>query len=39
MGTRPQEVQRITNINHATKIDTIDRALRALGRELMLAAH
>lgn len=39
MGTRPQEVQRITNINHATKIDTIDRALRALGRELMLVAH
>jgi antitoxin HicB len=39
MGTRPQEVQRITNINPATKIDTIDRALRALGRELMLVAH
>lgn len=39
MGTRPQEVQRITNLTHATKIDTIDRALRALGRELTLVAQ
>jgi antitoxin HicB len=39
MGTRPQEVQRITNLAHATKIDTIDRALRALGRELTLVAR
>lgn len=39
MGVRPQEVQRITNLAHATKIDTIDRALRALGRELTLAPH
>lgn len=39
MGTRPQEVQRITNLSHATKIDTIDRALRALGRELTLVAQ
>lgn len=39
MGTRPQEIQRITNLSHATKIDTIDRALRALGRELTLVAQ
>lgn len=39
MGARPQEVQRITNLAHATKIDTIDRALRALGRELTLVAQ
>lgn len=36
MGTRPQEMQRITTLEHATKIDTIDRALRALGKELRL---
>lgn len=39
MGTRPQEVQRITNLGHATKIDTIDKALRALGKELNLVAQ
>lgn len=39
MGTRPQEVVRITNLAHATKIDTIERALRALGRGLTLATE
>lgn len=39
MGTRPQELQRITNLGHATKIDTIDKALRALGKELTLVAQ
>jgi len=34
MGTRPQEVQRIVNLGHATKIDTIAAALKALGRGL-----
>ena len=34
MHTRPQEVQRIINLEHATKIDTIHRALSALGKEL-----
>ncbi|MBS4097199.1 MAG: type II toxin-antitoxin system HicB family antitoxin [Sulfuricella sp.] len=34
MGTRPQEVQRIVNLNHATKIDTIAAALSALGKHL-----
>jgi len=36
MGTRPQEVQRIVNLNHATKIDTIAAALAALGKRLDL---
>lgn len=39
MGTRQQEMQRITSLSHATKIDTIDRALRALGKELYMAAR
>ena len=36
MGTRPQEVQRNVNLNHATKIDTIAAALAALGKKLDL---
>jgi antitoxin HicB len=34
MGTRPQEVQRIVNLHHATKIDTISSALMAMGKRL-----
>lgn len=34
MGTRPQEVQRIVDLGHATKIDTIARALHAVGRKM-----
>ena len=34
MGTRPQEVQRIVNLHHATKIDTISAALMAMGKRL-----
>ena len=34
MGTRPQEVQRIVDLGHATKIDTIARALHAVGRQM-----
>lgn len=34
MKTRPQEVQRIINLGHATKIDTIAAALHALGKKL-----
>ncbi|MFC3873313.1 type II toxin-antitoxin system HicB family antitoxin [Neisseria musculi] len=34
MEIRPQEVQRITNLNHTTKIDTIARALMQLGKHL-----
>ncbi len=34
LGTRPQEVNRIVTLNHATKIDTIEAALKALGKRL-----
>lgn len=34
MGTRPQEVQRIVDLAHSTKIDTIAKALVALGKHL-----
>ena len=34
LETTPQEVQRITGLNHATKIDTVVRALAQLGRRL-----
>lgn len=34
MGTRPQEVQRIVDLGHATKIDTLARAAKALGKQL-----
>lgn len=33
---KPQEVQRITNLEHNTKIDTIARAIHALGKQLEL---
>lgn len=39
MGTRPQEVQRIVNLSHATKIDTIAQALAALGKRLEMAVE
>ncbi len=34
LGTRPQDVQRLTDIHHTTKIDTIAAALGKLGRRL-----
>jgi len=34
---RPQDVNRIVDLRHATKIDTIDKALKALGRHLELS--
>lgn len=34
MGTRPQDVQRIVDLKHATKIDTVAKALGAIGRKL-----
>lgn len=37
LGTRPQDVQRLTNLDHATKIDTIEKALGALGKRLEIA--
>ena len=34
LETTPQEVQRITGLHHATKIDTVVRALAQLGKQL-----
>jgi antitoxin HicB len=36
MGVKPQEVNRIIDLNHATKIDTLAAATAALGKELEL---
>ncbi len=38
IGTTPQEVNRLTDIRHKTRIDTIDTALRALGKRLTVTA-
>ncbi len=38
IGTNKQEVNRRTDLKHATKIDRIDAALRALGKRLILDA-
>lgn len=38
MGTRKQEVQRIINLEHSTKIDTLASAMRAMGRRLLISA-
>ncbi len=38
IGTTPQEINRLTDIRHTTKIDRIDAALRALGKRLVLQA-
>ena len=38
IGATRQEVNRITNLKHPTKIDRIDAALRALGKRLYLNA-
>lgn len=37
LNTRPQDVNRIVDLRHTTKIDTIAEALEALGRHLELA--
>lgn len=36
MGVRKQEIQRYIDLHHATKIDTIANAIKALGRHLDL---
>lgn len=36
MNVRPQEVNRLTDLHHPTKIDTIAMALKALGKRLEL---
>ena len=38
LGTTPQEVNRLTNLRHATKIDRVDAALRTLGKRLIVKA-
>ena len=38
IGVTKQEVNRLTDLKHATKIDRIDAALRALGKWLVLDA-
>lgn len=38
LGTTPQEVNRLTQLGHATKIDGISNALQALGKRLELRA-
>lgn len=38
LGTTPQEVNRLTNLRHSTKIDRVDSALRALGKRLIVKA-
>lgn len=37
MGTSPAEVQRITNLRHNTKIDTLNQAFKALGKRIILS--
>jgi antitoxin HicB len=37
LGTSPQVVNRIVDVKHATKIDTIAEALESLGKHLELA--
>ncbi|WP_018435340.1 type II toxin-antitoxin system HicB family antitoxin [Paraburkholderia atlantica] len=37
LNTRPQDVNRLINLGHATKIDTIAAALEVLGRHLEIA--
>ncbi|RQQ64443.1 type II toxin-antitoxin system HicB family antitoxin [Burkholderia stagnalis] len=37
MGTRPQDVNRIMDLGHTTKIDTIAEAFEAIGRHLELS--
>lgn len=38
IGTTPQEVSRLTNLRHSSKIDRVDAAMRALGKRLIVRA-
>jgi len=38
MGVKRQEVTRLFNLHHSTKIDTVQKALLALGKRLELTA-
>lgn len=37
MNVRPQEVNRLTDLHHPTKIDTVAQALKVLGKRLELS--
>lgn len=37
IGVKPQEMRRITSSLHTTKIDTLHKALKALGKDLILS--
>ena len=37
LNTRPQDVNRIVDLHHTTKIDTLDHALLAMGRSLQIS--
>jgi len=39
LNTRPQDVTRIVNLGHATKIDTIAAAFRTMGKNLELSVQ
>lgn len=39
MDVRPQEVTRILDLSHATKIETVGKALASLGKTLELSVH
>lgn len=38
IGKKKQEIQRIINLNHSTKIDTLVKALEALGKQVQFTA-
>ncbi len=37
LGTRPQDVNRLTNLRHTTRIDSIAAALQAMGKHLEIS--
>ena len=39
MGVKPQEINRLTDLSHNTKIETVTAALRAMGREVELVVR
>lgn len=39
LTTRPQDVTRIVNLGHSTKIDTISAALRTMGKDFDISVR
>lgn len=37
LGVKSQEVTRLTNLHHTTKIDSVERAMRVMGKQLTLS--